>query len=130
MTSPSRSAQRVRTILLVEDDPQLLHLLCEIVEASGYSVLPTKTVRGANDAIAEYGKTVDLLIADYCLPNGSGLCIVEKAQLTNPAIKALLLSGYSIENLTEQTHSPTQIAFLQKPFRIEELLAAVNKLMH
>lgn len=93
-------------------------------------MLPTKTVRGANDAIAEYGKTLDLLISDYCLPDGSGLCIIEKAQVTYLRIKALLLSGYSIENLPGQIHSPTQIALLQKLFKIKELIATVDELLH
>lgn len=110
------------TLLLVEDDPQLLPLLVRYFELSGYDVTAANTIAEAK-AIFQQQKTWTLVISDYHLPDGNGwdfCCWVREQPRVSPPL--ILMSGeFSGE-------PPAGVEFLSKPFEIAELQAKVTGL--
>ncbi len=111
---PSASAA---TILVVEEEPQLLDLLQEILQRAGHFVL---RARGAAEALRLYEQhrsDVDLLILDVFVPEIDAL--VE----THPGLKVLALSARALRDPVGQ------IPVLPKPFRPDDLLLQVRWLL-
>lgn len=117
-----------RTILLVEDDEQLLQLLTLVVEAQGYSVLTARTANAALE-ITQQNKSIDLVVTDLGLPDCDGIQLLEQLQVIYPWVRGLIVSGYSAETLPEGLQLPHGTVFLPKPFSFGAFIAAVRKLL-
>jgi len=83
-----------KTILVVEDNEQVLSVRKFLLETRGYRVLP---MTSASEAL-EYLKdslpgSIDLLLADLILPQMDGNELIRRAKQVQPALPALLISG-------------------------------------
>jgi CheY-like chemotaxis protein len=114
------------TILLVEDEPFVREVTCEVLRSAGYYVL---TARNAVEAAAIYDAcrgAVDLLLTDIVLPGETGLTLARRLQRRDAGLKVLLVSGYAEQmSLSESM----QEEFLAKPFSSEGLLRRVKELL-
>jgi DNA-binding response OmpR family regulator len=107
-------------ILFVEDNLNTGMAMKVMLELKGHSVDHVTTVR---DAIAKLeSPEYSLLISDLTLPDGSGYDIVAKAN-----IPAIALSGYTSGGDVDKAMQAGFKEYLTKPFKTEELLAAIEK---
>ena len=107
-------------VLIVEDDASVAELCRRILEGEGYSCALARTVKAARESIAD--RSVDLLLADVVLPGGgSGRDLAGEMHIAE--IPVLYMSG-DYQALRELTHAG--LAYLQKPFRLAELLSSVR----
>src|SRR5438067_13882376 len=109
-------------ILLVEDDPDLLLLLTEVLEDEGYRVSGASRRQQARAALRK--GDVDLLIADSVLRGGNGDDVAKAAG--RRGLPIILLSGEP-ERIARLSGGP--LPFLQKPFRAAVLLRLVRQLL-
>jgi PAS domain S-box-containing protein len=113
-----------RKILIVDDEPALAELVRAWSKAEGHTaVLATS----ADDALTLLAvKSFDVLITDIVMPGQlDGIGLAEKASVMHPAMKVLLMSGYSKETATNRADIPWPL--LVKPFRKEDFDAALEK---
>jgi PAS domain S-box-containing protein len=114
------SAIGTETVLLVEDDAELLRSTSENLQDLGYVVI------GASDAAAALkllgaGQAIDLLFSDVVLPGGiNGLQLSREARRLRPGIKVLLTSGYS-GTILKGDGSDNILPFISKPYRRTDL---------
>ncbi len=113
------------TILVVEDEPGLSEMLCEVLESEGYRVLLATNSPDALQIAHTHDETIDLLITDVVLQSTlNGTELAECFRTLRPASKIILMSGYSAVLLENQHgYGP---AILEKPFTAEQLLGAVR----
>ncbi len=127
--SVSGVAKRPR-IVLVDDDPEVLEVLGEVLTACGYGV---ENFENADVALDHLGRKnrADLLITDLSMPGTDGLVLIGEAQRRQPGLPAILLSGYSGEELglTTGTLPGGQLLLLQKPIRATELAKQVAAML-
>ncbi len=114
-----------KTILVVDDDPGILALVCAMLAESRFHVI---SATGGNDALLQAGGfagDIDLLLSDFQMPEMSGIGLATQLTLKRPAVKVLLMSGFpgGMLILNEGWH------FLAKPFIPSQLLALVNGLI-
>jgi len=111
-----------RHILLVEDDPELLMVLTQVLESDGYHVSGAARRQEALAVLRKGG--VDLIVTDSVLRGGNGNDIVNRA--TSGGVPVILMSGEPerIESLRVGSHP-----FLQKPFRAAELLRLIETVL-
>ncbi|MDL1985283.1 MAG: PAS domain S-box protein, partial [Deltaproteobacteria bacterium] len=86
------------TVLLVDDEEIILDIGRDLLKAMGCKTL---TARGGHEAIELYQKNqdeIDIVILDMIMPNMSGGEVYDRMKEINPDIKALLSSGYSIND--------------------------------
>ena len=85
------------SILLIEDDEEILDLALLVLEKGGYTVL---SAAKPQDALDHYsGESIDLILTDVVMPGMSGPNFVGEWEKQNPATKVLYMSGYIDESL-------------------------------
>lgn len=116
-----------KSVLLVEDDPDLLDYACELLRRMGYYVIPVDNATQALKLIEE-GLTVDLLFSDIRLPGAmDGVALARQVSVLKPDTKVLLVSGYDKIFLDESLRG--QFPFLEKPYYSADLKNAVQSLI-
>ena len=115
------------TVLVVEDQEQIRTLLEKTLRRAGLHVLSTGDPRAAESLLQEAEGAVDLLITDVVMPGLDGPALAERLRAVDPALPVIFISGYPDEVAGERRPLGPHAAFLQKPFRLEELLEAVAR---
>lgn len=117
------------TILLVDDEPELLSVLAEQLESRAEKVFPCC---GGAEALKTLENTdVDLVITDYRMPGMSGLALREEIRKIRPWLPVLILTGNDHEPELLRALPEGGFDFLEKPFRFEVMLNRVrNSVRH
>ena len=114
------------TILLVEDEPAILEMTRMMLERKGYLVLPAATPAEAIRIADTYVGKIDLLMTDVVMPEMNGRDLSKKITAIFPEIKLLFMSGYSANVITQQGVLNDGVAFMQKPFSMNELAEKIR----
>lgn len=126
---PTQKAGGNETVLVVEDEIDLLHLYGETLRAHGYNVLLAGDGAEALAIFSEHESRLDLLVTDMIMPKLSGAGLIKQVSARRPGLKVLCISGYPGENAEDPIHKDVRIDYLQKPFPTAELLAKVRRLL-
>lgn len=115
----------MKTILLVDDEPEILNILGEILRGFGYTTIPKPDAESALSAIRQ-GAVVDLVITDLRMPgmSGSDLLIVLRKLLPSVPIIILTANG-SVESYI-QARSDGVFEYINKPVQAKELRRIVK----
>jgi two-component system, NtrC family, response regulator GlrR len=113
------------SILLVDDDADLLRLMTMRLTAAGHAV---QAVSSAEAALAHLAVRLPaLLITDVRLPGLDGLALFDEVRTRHPSLPVILLTAHgSIPDAVEATTRGAH-AYLTKPFDGKELLAKINQ---
>jgi len=114
------------TILLVEDDPAILAVIAEMLEGLGYDVVPAAGPREALAVAGAREAEVHLLVTDVVMPEMDGRTLAERLREQRPDLRVLFMSGYTADVIAHQGVLESGVHFLQKPFTIGSLAAAVQ----
>jgi CheY-like chemotaxis protein len=115
------------TVLVVDDEPSVRQLVCRLLQIRGYRVLEAANGADALLVWQETGGKIDLLLTDVVMPRQmSGRALAERLKAERPDLRVLYTSGYNMELGDEAGQLPPGTHFVQKPYRIEELLQAVR----
>ncbi|HEU4956087.1 MAG TPA: response regulator [Sphingomicrobium sp.] len=115
------------TILLVEDEPMVRTVAERALTRHGYKVLTANNGEEALEII-DRGDEIALLITDVVMPLMDGPTMVREARKTRPDLPILFMSGYAEEQLRKSIDI-ANVAFLPKPFSVQELAEAVRKVL-
>ncbi|MGE3282607.1 MAG: PAS domain S-box protein [Alphaproteobacteria bacterium] len=113
-TEPS---DRLGTVLITEDDPDVLTIAAETLRLLGYDV---HTATNATEALAilNQGTPIDILFTDIVMPNGmNGIALAREARRLRPEIRVLIASGYSRDRMD----ADDDMAFISKPYQMADL---------
>jgi CheY-like chemotaxis protein len=114
------------TILVAEDEEQVRKLVDRVLSRLGYTVLSAADGAEALSLEANHAGRIDLLLTDMVMPGMGGGELSRRMLERQPALKVLLMSGYS-EELVAAEHG--EVPFLPKPFTPEELAAKVREVL-
>jgi PAS domain S-box-containing protein len=122
----SDTAGKVATVLIAEDDPDVLTVAAETLRLLGYEVFAAADAAEALDLLNR-GTPVDILFTDIVMPNGmNGIALAREARRLRPDIRVLLASGYSPDRL----EADEDMAFIAKPYQMAELAQQLETLSH
>lgn len=113
-----------RTILLVDDDRLVLATLARGLAAAGCQVVTAESVNDAEELLAG-GQHVDIAIVDVLMPGRNGLELTTRLRELDH-IPFLLLTACSDASIVEQATAAGALAYLVKPFDVEQLLPAIE----
>lgn len=124
---PAEAQTNAARVLVVEDDAQLRALPVNMLSSKGYHVTAAADGREALKAAKDDGP-FDLLFTDIVLPGGmNGVDIADALQATDPALKVLFTTGYADLAGDELSVKRPGAKVVGKPYRMAELLAAVEE---
>jgi len=117
------------TVLLVDDEEDIVDVGAEILVSLGYQVM---TAGSGAEAVKIYGEnrgSIDILIIDMIMPNMSGGELYDKVREMDRDVKILLSSGYSIDGEASKVMERGCDGFIQKPFGIIELSRKIRDIL-
>ena len=124
---PDASARR-KTVLIVEDEEMVRKLASTILQRAGFEVLEAKDGPHALEVWTGRKDDVDLLLTDMIMPNGiTGGELAHLLLHERPSLPVIYASGYSMELTAPDFLETDRQAFLQKPYRSEQLVATVQR---
>ncbi len=115
------------TILLVDDEKDVLETTGELVSSLGYQVYIASSGQEAVAVYKEKKQKIDLIILDMIMPGLSGGTTFELLREIDPEVRVLLCSGYSIDGQAREILSKGCRGFLQKPFKFDELAQKIRE---
>jgi PAS domain S-box-containing protein len=117
-------------VLVVDDDPLVLETVAAQLEDEGFFVI---TAAGGTEALAmmDEGKAVQALVSDLSMPVMDGVSLILEAQARNPALPAVLLTGYAGDGVSlelgRRINGP--FALMRKPSTGSDLAARIAALL-
>ena len=126
-SEPGPIEEKPDTILIVDDDQDLLHALNVRMQASGYKVvLASDSVGAISTAQVE---RPDLIVLDIGLPGGDGLQVMRRLKIIGPLsnIPVVILTAKDPTEIMPRAFESGAKAFLQKPVDNDELLETIRK---
>lgn len=113
-------------VLVVEDDSSVRTLARRSLVAAGYQVLDAVDGLDAIELARAHAGEIDLIVSDVIMPRMDGVELVERLRRDRPGLRALLVSGYVPAPERESRLAALDAAFLEKPFRMADLVASVR----
>ena len=121
---PNGSCRGSETILLVEDQESLRILIKSFLEQQGYTVLSAGRGMEALSLVDRCSLPIHVLVADVVMPDIRGTELAGRLLTCRPNVQVIYVSGYSDEEIKDSA-----VAFLQKPFRMQELGAKIRQML-
>src|SRR5579864_3142347 len=124
----------VENVLILDDDPAILHGIADVLRLEHYSILEASTSLQAIETGRECGR-LSLFVTDIELPDASGIEIAIKLVGSHPDLPVLVISGNPMNWWTTSDvsnfsrFSPNKVDFLEKPFFSSELKMRVRNLI-
>jgi CheY-like chemotaxis protein len=116
------------TLLIVDDEVEILSSMQEALTSHGYKVVAVSDPSNALDTFKKISEEIALVITDIVMPQVDGKELIQQIKLTKPEVKILAISGY-----TKYVASKEEIkdinGFLQKPFESPHLLSVVRRIL-
>lgn len=118
----------MKTILLIDDDQEVLEVLAEILRMHRYTLITRQDSHSALDLIKQ--KTcIDLVITDYWMPGMDGLQLVRQLRQVLPKVPVILLTGYESLESYCQANALWVSKYIMKPVRAKELVQEVSHVL-
>lgn len=115
MNSESISNERQRTLLLVDDEINILSSLKRLLRRDGYNILQANSGQEGLDLLAQ--NEVDVIVSDQRMPGMSGVEFLREVKKIYPDTVRIVLSGYTeLQSVTDAINEGSIYKFLTKPW--------------
>jgi DNA-binding response OmpR family regulator len=117
----------MKKILIIDDDVEFSALLVRIVSEAGYQYDVATSCREALEKTSAGGH--DLVLLDMIMPGGSGADCLAELRTKNPRLRIIVVTAFAtIQNAVDVIKKGAS-DYLAKPFKIEELLRAIRRVL-
>jgi signal transduction histidine kinase/ActR/RegA family two-component response regulator len=127
-SAPVPRAADGEIILVVEDEERVRHMSVDALRSLGYTVVQAADGTQAL-AVLQIQPRVDLLFTDIVMPGMTGRQLADAARETRPELKVLFTTGYTRNAVVHNGVLDPGVAFLSKPFAIDQLAAKVRQVL-
>jgi DNA-binding NtrC family response regulator len=119
----------MKTILLVDDELEILKSLGEILTRFGYQVIAKQAAQEALASMKD-GANIDLVITDYRMPGMDGLEFLNALRQMDPSVPVIMLTAYGAVESYLKSLSLGVFEYVNKPIKAKDLgrivQAAIN----
>src|SRR5262245_9558586 len=116
-------------LLIVEDEQQVIDHILEALGEDDYHISSTTSPFEALEISRRSEQKIDLLLVDMFMPGMDGETLAAAVQNLHPSVRILLLTGLASEDQLQKWRN-RRLKYVVKPFRFEELAAAVRSILH
>jgi len=118
-----------KTVLVVDDEPDMLRLVEAILVEQGYEVIVAK---GSDTAIRTFERLTrkpDLVLTDVVMPGMSGPMMIDHLLSIEPNLRVLFMSGYDDRQVVQRYVVEKGFALIPKPFTLQRLGSFVKDVL-
>jgi len=124
----------METILLVDDEPDILALAREMLEGEGYEILDALNAEEAVRVAAAHAGPIHLLLTDVVMPGASGQDLAQLLGLQRPELRVIYMSSFAIiKGLRQFTEVENGLdlgtPIVLKPFTLDRLMEKVHEVL-
>ncbi|GAA0225933.1 PAS domain S-box protein [Cryptosporangium japonicum] len=127
--APVEATEPERTVLVVDDEPDLRKSIEIILGRGGYAVLSAGSGDEAAQLASAYPGSIDLLLTDVTMPGLSGQEVARRLRADRPSMRVLFMSGFAQPLLTSKGTIGPDVTLVEKPFTRRSLLAKVAEVL-
>ena len=117
------------TILIIEDDKEVMEVSRAMVEKIGYHVLEAETGKEAVDIACTFDGQIDLVMLDIVLPDMRGEKVYELIMEARPNLKVIVYSGYSNNGSAQEILDAGAQCFIPKPYKFKALSKKIQEVL-
>jgi PAS domain S-box-containing protein len=118
------------TVLVVEDEPSVRNLACDVLKGKGYDVLCAANGQDALDVVRDHtGAPIRLVVTDVIMPVMGGKAMAEALRTMYPDLAVLFTSGYTGDAMDRSGVLEKGVAFLPKPYSLAGLTRKVREML-
>lgn len=115
-------------ILIVDDEPMVIHGLCRQIDWESYSLVLAGTAESGESALSILEeREVDILFTDVCMPKMNGLALISAAKKQNPFLRSVVISAHSEFDYVKKALLLGVENYLLKPINQDELDKTLEK---
>jgi two-component system cell cycle sensor histidine kinase/response regulator CckA len=118
-----------KTILVVDDEPEIRKLVAAMASQPGYSVITADSGEHAMTVYKNLKGPIQLLITDVVQPGMSGPMLADRLTALQPDLKVLYMSGYDNTLVVQRYVVEKGHNLLTKPFTAAEFQAKIHELL-
>jgi PAS domain S-box-containing protein len=126
---PEEVFRGTETILLADDEEEILEVGEKWLKEMGYKVIPAKSGKEAVELYERHKDEIDLVILDMIMPEMGGGEAYDRIKEVNPQVKVLLSSGYTIDGQATAILQRGCNGFIQKPFNMKTLSLEIRDIL-
>ena len=127
---PSRASRNgCHRVLVVDDESSIREMLSKTLALAEYEVDTAPDAVSALDMLRVSQTNYDLLIADLKMPGMDGLTLIRQVKQLRSGLPVIIITGFSTESSAIEAVNLGVCAYLTKPFRVPQVLAAAAKAM-
>ena len=115
----------MHTVLVVDDEPNYLVVLSELLIEEGYEVLTAQNGEAALHTVQE--TDLDLVITDMRMPGMDGLALLKAVKTYNPSLPVIMVTAFGEVEKAVAAMQAGAFNYLSKPFNNDELVLSVAK---
>ncbi len=117
------------TILLADDEETVRAVGRRMLERAGYTVLTAVDGRETLEVFHEHANDIACVILDLTMPHLGGEEVFRELRRRHKDVRVILSSGYNEQDVTQRFAGKGLAGFIQKPYRRQELLAVLHKVL-
>jgi DNA-binding response OmpR family regulator len=117
------------TILIVEDDPAVRHLLALVLKSFGYGVILAGNGDQAIELFEANWQKIDLALLDVIMPRMNGREVCEALRERSPQLKVLFLSGYTADLIQDKGILIDGVELIMKPAHPIQLAKKIREML-
>jgi len=114
------------TLLVVDDDPTVLTVTTKLLKMFGYTILTATDGMEAVEVFEAHRDEIQIVVTDLMMPRMNGREAIEQIRRQKPDLPVILASGYTDDIIDLAAIDALNVIFLQKPLRLQKLLAAIR----
>ena len=115
------------TILVVDDTPSLLEVLCVVLEREGFHAIGVSRAEDALNALTLH--QISCILADFKLPKLNGLDLIRRVRVDHPQLPFLLMTAYGSVDIAVEAMKSGASDFITKPFVPDILIPIVREVI-
>ncbi|MDP8214333.1 MAG: response regulator [Candidatus Euphemobacter frigidus] len=127
--TPVETLKGDEIILLVDDEEDFRVSIGIRLKWFGYTVIEAASGEDALKVLEERKKGVDLVLLDMIMPGMDGAEAFEKMRKLIPGLSVIICTGYALDETTQEMLQKGAAAFLQKPFKPDELTVKIRQVL-
>jgi len=127
--APAAEWRGAGVVLVVDDEDAVRALAVRVLKSAGFEVLEAADGQAALEVFAGAADRVRFVLLDLMMPRLDGVQTLQEMRKLKPGVRAVVMSGYTEQEVTRRFADAPPDGFLQKPFALDQLLVLVRRVL-